>query len=228
MAQIISFPGGGPAAPSQKAPAARARPMPPASAPSVVRPLRKGGRIPKKPRPEDLETADFARMANAFADKAYALAQIEPGGTEHRLMLHMAGIDRKIPRNNLRCIVSTLDAERDFDLRCAEVALLRAEHEVEERRRDQQRILGDPGDLEEESRDRAEFWKRWNAYRARVLELAGTPAHTWPQLERKRRIIGTCWLKASGDWYDQLRVGVAADEAWLAENRPKRRRGGKQ
>lgn len=224
MAQIIPFPGT--ELPSPPAAPPLSRRVKPAirDGHGVISPIRKHWRIPKMPRKEDEHTAMIARMAASYADKAYSEAQADPNGEKHRLMLHMAGIDGKLPKNNLRCIVSTLDEERDFDLRCAEVEVHRAQRELEDKREEMHRVL-DP----HAERDHTGFWARWGAFRDRVIELAETPARTYAQLERKRRIIGKTWLTATGmEWYDRLRAGCAADEAWLAQNRPKRRKGPKQ
>lgn len=75
----------------------------------VVRTIRARGRIPKQNRAEDQDTILHARLARSFADRAYELAQTEPNSEDHRLALHMAGIERKLPRNNLRIFTTEQD-----------------------------------------------------------------------------------------------------------------------
>jgi len=223
MAQIIQFPGTTAVATPVAAPAPK--PKETAAFP-VVRHIRGWRRIPKKNRPEDEQTIIIARLARSYSDKAWALAQTEPNSDSHRMALHMAGIAEELPRNNLRCISSTLDEERDFDLRCAEVALLRAEHDLGNCRVDRLAVIENVPWWESATLKPLveENNQRWDVYRARILELANTPARSHAHLNRKRCLIGHVWLKAEGEWYDQVRAGLAADESWLAEHRPKRSR----
>lgn len=230
MAQIIPFPGTAHAlAPAIVAAAtsyANEGGAPASPSFPIVRPIRKGVRIAKKPTDADEATALTARIAASYARKAEALAQTDPGSKEHRFALGMVGIDQKLPRNNLRCILSTLDEERDFDLRCAELEVLRAEHALESRRIDCLRVWEAVPWYESPTlKPLVDANNRlWEVYRARVSEMAETPARTYAQLERKRRLIGKCWLSGTGDWHGRLRSAVDEDEAWLAEHRPKRRR----
>ena len=229
-AQVIPFPGRGSIVVQEVAVApttaiTEAEAKDPLAFPKVTK-IRRWGRMRRAYHPNDQDTIMFARLARSWAEKAHALAQTEPDSEAHRLALHMVGIDHKLPRNNLRCIVSTLDEEKDFDLRCAELKIFRAEYELECWRIGRLRVL-----------ETAPWWEsptlkplvnannhQWSRYQDRVLDLAETPARTYHQLGRKRDIIGKTWLQAKGAWYDRLRSAVAADEAWLAEHRPKRRR----
>jgi hypothetical protein len=70
-----------------------------------VRAIRPGVSIPAQ-REDDREAIMFARLAQGYEDQAYKLAQSEPNSEAHRLSLHMAGISQKLPRNNLRVIVT--------------------------------------------------------------------------------------------------------------------------
>lgn len=87
----------------------RDAPKPIETPPAVVRHIRGHKRVPKKNRPEDDQTIILRRLANSYADKAYDLAQTEPNSEKHRLALHMAGIDAKLPRNNLRIFTTPED-----------------------------------------------------------------------------------------------------------------------
>lgn len=111
MAQIIPFPGVVlPSPPEQQSePALRSKPKSIATEAAVVCHIRGWKRVPKKNRPEDDNTIMIARMAQGFADKAYALAQSEPNSERHRMVEHMAGISAKLPRNNLRIFTTPED-----------------------------------------------------------------------------------------------------------------------
>ena len=103
---------------------------------------------------------------------------------------------------------------------------MRAVHKIESLRVQRQTLL--EGDAWWHSRTQRPIVKdanrRWDGYRELVQILARRPARSASQAERKRRFIGRVWLSAEGEWYDQLRAGVAADDAWLAKNFPKRTR----
>lgn len=105
MAQIIAFPGV--ALASQ--PAARTVAKPAPTSFPAVRDIRGKRRLPKSNRPEDAETITIARLAQSFAEKAYALAQTDPDGEAHRLALHMARMADKLPCNNLRIFATPDD-----------------------------------------------------------------------------------------------------------------------
>lgn len=198
------------------------------SALASVVPIRQRVKVRKENRPEDMVTIMLAGLANSYATTALKLAQSDPDSKEHRQALHMAGIERKLPRANLVCIVSTLDEQRDFDLRCVELEIAKAEHDLASLRIARTSIIQgeswfDSDTLKPLVRENNE---RWSAYRYKILTFAGTPARTKLHVERKRRLIGKLWLNGQGDWSDQLRRGVAADEAWLAEHGPKPKKRG--
>lgn len=190
---------------------------------AAVVPIRPRVKLRKENRPEDVQTIMIAGLARSYAKSAYEAAQTVPDSKEHRHLLHMAGIDGKLPRANLVCIVSTLDERRDFDLRCVELEIAKIEHELATRRIDRLAIIEGVGWWESHALEPLvhENNERWERYRAVVLAFAGTPARTKQHLERKIRLIGGVWLKAEGEWYQRLRQGVAVDEAWLSENAPK-------
>lgn len=50
-----------------------------------------------------------------------------------------------------------------------------------------------------------------------VILVALTPATTKAQIRLKKRAIGTIWLKAEGDLYDQFRERIALDEEYVAK-----------
>lgn len=189
-----------------------------------VTPIRPRIKIPKRNSDTDEPTIAYAKLAAIYDGKA---AAAEPGSEEHRFAQHMANIRRKVPSCNLRLIHSTLDERRDFDLRCAEVEVAKAEHALEAKK------IGVIDELSPE----LPWWEcpirkplvdannvRWDAYRARLLEMAETPARTRRQLDRKISLIGKQWLQCEGEFYQRMRDAVAADQAWLDENEPKRRR----
>ncbi|HEX8443032.1 MAG TPA: hypothetical protein VF631_05230 [Allosphingosinicella sp.] len=192
-----------------------------------INPIRPKLKVPKhNPARDDLAIL-FARLAADCKVKAEELAHTEDGSARHQAALALAGIDRKLPRNNLRLLLSTLDEERDFLLRCSELEVLKAEHALESKRIGRLSILEggsawwDSPTIKPLVHDNND---KWELYRARLLELAHTPARTRQHLDRKRSLIGKGWLNAAGPWYDQLRAGVTADEAWLAANVPTRQR----
>ncbi len=78
-----------------------------------VRAIRRGIAIPDQ-REEDLKNATLARLAASYREKAYQLAQTEPDSHEHRLALHMAGIDHELPRNNLRVHITPVTPRQEW------------------------------------------------------------------------------------------------------------------
>lgn len=189
-----------------------------------VTPIRPGIKIPKRNSDADQPTIAYVKLAGIYDEKA---AAADPGSEEHRLAQHMATIRRKVPSCNLRLILSTLDERRDFDLRCAEVEVAKAEHALEAKK------IGVIDELSPE----LPWWEcpirkplvdannlRWDAYRTRLLEMAETPARTRRQLDRKISLIGKQWLQCEGEFYQRMRDAVAADQAWLDEHQPISRR----
>jgi hypothetical protein len=168
----------------------------------------------------------IAKQVDNFRKQAVELAMSDPESEEHSFALAMTHIAVALPRNNLRCFVSTLDEAKDFDLLCIEVETVRAIHAVESLRIRRQALLeGKPWWHSDTQKPMVNEANRcWDEYRKLVQTLAHRPARTGAQAERKRRIIGRAWLRAEGAWYDRLRAGVAADETWLAEHFPKRAR----
>jgi len=184
---------------------------------AVVRAIRKGGRIRRKHRPEDETAIKTQRLAQFWRSEAIRLAQAAPGSDDHRAAICAADALGQLPRNSLRCLVSTLDEERDFALRCADLEILRAEHTLQARRIDRLRILDgarypDSSAIKPlvEANNRA-----WNRIIATTIEMAETPVRNRRHLELKRHLIGRIWLGAAGAWYDRMRAGIAADIAWL-------------
>lgn len=78
-----------------------------------VRAIRPGIAIPDQ-RDEDMKNVTLARLAASYREKAYQLAQTEPDSREHRLALHMAGIDEQLPRNNLRLHVTPVTPRQEW------------------------------------------------------------------------------------------------------------------
>lgn len=193
-----------------------------ASAPSAVVPIRRNVRIKWREIPDQLPLAARSKWMRSLWEK---LAAEQDEKERHALACLIVVAERDVPRFHLRCIHGTLDEQRDFDLRCSEVEIIKAEHELMSARLDRLRVLEG---WESKSEEHEDLWnkaqRQWHLYRDRLHELARTPARTIVQLDRKKRIIGKFWLTCEGEWYDDLRAGVAADEAWLAENAPKRRR----
>lgn len=184
-----------------------------ASAPSKIVPIRRRGKVPKANRPEDSDTITRRRML----DRAIALADTE------KAQIVIAAVWGGLPANNLRCLAGTLDLHLDLKLRLAEVRAARARAEVMSAEIDRVRTLH--GD------DAADamfgvYHRLWDHYRQAMADMARSPARTKHELERKRSTIGKTWLGCEGEWYDQLRAGIAADEAWLAEHAPTKRRRG--
>lgn len=194
---------------------------------SNVTAIRKGVRVRKRNRPEDgAVVALRGRMLNSLAAVE---TSIGVGATRDGTMsqVELALAEALLPTRNLRCIHSTLDERKDFQLRCAEAQLRKAEHALFAAKKELQRLVA--GDAwwgsETYSYALSEIHKLWNKYRDSIQIVAATPARTEPQLKQKRELIGRLWLSAEGEWYDKLRAGVAADVEWLRENdKPERRR----
>lgn len=188
---------------------------------AVIRGIRKGIRIRRKQRAEDATTIRMQQLAQVWRHEATRLERIAPGSEEHRAAVNAAKALEQLPRHSLRCLTSTLDEERDFALRCADLKLLRAEHALKTCRIDRHRILEggngqDPTTLkpltEETSRLRSRIL-------AQTVEMAETPVRNRRHLELKRRLIGRIWLGASGEPFDRMRAAIADDEAWLKAHR---------
>jgi hypothetical protein len=60
-------------------------------------------------------------------------------------------------------------------------------------------------------------WLAWEDMRKAIDNLAGVPALSRVDIDRKRSAIGPCWLKAEGDQYDRYRGLLALDELRLRE-----------
>ena len=194
------------------------------ASPTNVTPIRPKVKIAKANPERDLDCISMSRIARSMEAKSFALAQSEPDSESHRTALSLSVVGAKhLPRNNLRVIVSTLDLERDFELRCTEVKLARAEQMAAGARCDRLRVLhGSRSDPVKVAR--AEYNQTFERYREQSLDLARSPARTRRHLEQKKALLGKVWLTAEGPWYDRLRAGVVADEAWLAANASTRRR----
>lgn len=223
MGQVIQFPTGA----AQPAPsviatkgAANAAPVFP-----VVRSIRPHGRIPRKNHQRDEGAILIAKMVQSFREKAEAAAN-DPTSAEYRVSIGMTAVASKLPVKNLRCICSTLDERKDFDLRCVEVEIAQARHQLASREADRVGVI--EGEAWWQSATQSpmvnESNRLFDIYRDAVMQMAETPARTWIQFERKARLIGKCWLSAKGDWYDRLRTAIEADRAWLEANCPKKRR----
>lgn len=223
MGQVVQFPNGT----AQPFPAAIAIKGAAPAAPylSVVRAIRPNCRVARKNHQRDEHAIRIASLAKAWRTKAQAAAH-DPAGEDYRLAAHMAGIDHKLPRNNLRCIRSTLDERRDFDLRCAEVELAQARRVVAQQEARRERVIEGVAwwDSPAQSALVKESDRLFDRYRETLMFMAETPARTWPHLENKTRLIGKCWLTTDGDWYDRLRAAIDADRAWLNANCPKKGR----
>jgi len=110
MAQIIQFPCGTPTRQPAAARSAVSRnPKPKVVSPSKVSPISRRIRVPKTNRPEDDRAVMLAGLAKTYANRAYELAQTEPNSELHRMALHMAGISKELPRNNLRVFTTADD-----------------------------------------------------------------------------------------------------------------------
>lgn len=57
-----------------------------------------------------------------------------------------------------------------------------------------------------------EIHREWDIYRAQIFELAQIPPRNTKEKRKKLSAIGNVWLRAEGEWYDQLRKFVARDE----------------
>jgi hypothetical protein len=176
MAQIIPFPGTVPSAVHQvvKAAAKAITKQQKAPSSSVVRTIRGRGRVPKQNREEDQQTIMFAQMAKSFADQAYDLAQTEANSENHRLMLHMAGIADKLPRNNLRIFTTPDDLIEGVWMMWRRVNLANLEWKLCDARRWMASSLGNEDDrrLWEKRTEEAEI-ARWELYE-RLLRIPAT------------------------------------------------------
>ncbi|WP_203309622.1 hypothetical protein [Sphingomonas beigongshangi] len=99
-----------------------------------VRAIRPGVAIPAQ-RNEDLEFVSVASVARSYAEKAYQLAQTEPNSKDHRFAEYMAGITEKLPRNNLRLLVTPITPRREwFDEALRKWRVAKAAHQLAQSR----------------------------------------------------------------------------------------------
>lgn len=99
-----------------------------------VRAIRPNLPIPAQ-REEDLTCSMHARLAASWLEKAHQLAQTEPNSKDHRLALHMAGIAEKLPRNNLRVLVTPITPRQEwFDEAWRKWRVAKAAHDLAESR----------------------------------------------------------------------------------------------
>ena len=196
----------------------------------VVRPIRKGVRIRRTPRPEDATTIRMQQLAQHWRSEAERLGQAAPGSDDHRAAICVAFALAQLPRNSLKCLISTLDEERDFALRCAELEILRAEHALAARQIDRLRVLENQHWWDSPTlKPRVEANNlKWDLIMSTTVAMAETPVRNRRHLELKRRLIGKIWLGAEGPRYDRMRAGVAADVAWLDRHRPASPRSGRR
>jgi hypothetical protein len=186
---------------------------------SAVVPIREGVRIARKNRADDQEAISFRRLIGTFERIAFADNRKETLDERANALAFTWGMARKLPCSKLRLLAGTKDERRDFEVRLSDLELARAEREVQDARRRRLLRLGD-SEAAEGMRDEAErLWERhWQA----AVDLANSPVFTVSDLRRKKAGLGT-WLRATGERYEVLRAGVAADEARLAERKAGRR-----
>lgn len=99
-----------------------------------VRAIRPGIVIPE-PTTERPRASVIATLASSWLDKAHCLAQTEPNSERHRTALHMAGIDKELPRNNLRLLVTPISPRQEwFSEARQRVNVARKAHELAESR----------------------------------------------------------------------------------------------
>lgn len=95
-----------------------------------VRAIRPGVAIPVQ-RDDDRQAIIHARLAQSYEEAAHRLAQTEPNSEAHRLSLHMATIGKKLPRNNLRLLVTpTMPRAEWFTAAWRKVQIARAAVEL--------------------------------------------------------------------------------------------------
>lgn len=105
------------------------------------------------------------------------------------------------------------DARRAFRLAYCRHAVAECEYRLAEAERALAQALGE--DREAAERGRRAFWQMHDRYREAALAFAWTPAPDKRALDSKRRAIGGVWLKAEGEFFDDLRAGLAADQRRL-------------
>jgi hypothetical protein len=202
MAQLIAFPGV--ALPVAPQPPKRAKKAKPAVPTAVVVKIRRAMTMPKANRPEDLTTATIARVVATFEDDAYALAQTEPGSAKHLQALHMTGIRKTLPRNNLRIFTTPEDvvqglwkAQRRVDIANAEYFLADLQHTQALHDKDE-----DAG-------------TRWGPIRQEA------EARLWLEYERLIRIPATSLTQHNQFKRGKWRYGVS-DLEWMRKYKPER------
>jgi hypothetical protein len=166
--------------------------------------IRGGACRRRKNRPDDAQTIQLRRMI--------AVCEAEPlEKRDATTFAFLWAMERKLPRNQLRCITGTLDLTHDFELRLAELDVFRAERDLIAAKIRRVRIL--------EGKEAAEAMYPENErccdrYWQAAVDMANTPVFTKADLRRKRYALGV-WLTAQGARYDQFRAAVTADETRL-------------
>jgi hypothetical protein len=152
--------------------------------------IRPGIAIPDQ-RDEDDTARINAKITSSFLDKAYALAQIEPNSDAHRFALHMAAIDHKLPRNNLRLIVTpTAPREEWFQEAWRKVRIARAAVDLIESQHGLAAHLDRFDRGERATELRPEMEAKRAAYNLAVLDCLRTPVTKKGEVARKQDIVG--------------------------------------
>jgi hypothetical protein len=200
MAQVIPFPGTSlPVAPPPPRRAPKAKPEAPS--PKVAK-IRRSVAMPKANRPEDMQVVVIARVVASFEDDAYALAQTEPGSAKHLQALHMAGMRKTLPRNNLRIFTTPEDVVQGLWKALRRVDIANAEWVLADLHR-----MEACTDRDEDARE------HWSA----IQDAA--EARLWLEYERLIRIPATSLTQFNQFKRGKWRWGVGNVE-WMRKHKP--------
>jgi hypothetical protein len=200
MAQVIPFPGTRlPAAPQPPRRAPKAKPEAPS--PKVAK-IRRSVAMPKANRPEDMQVVVIARVVASFEDDAYALAQTEPGSAKHLQALHMTGMRKTLPRNNLRIFTTPEDVVQGLFKAQRRVDIVNAEW-----------VLADLRRMEAYHTNDDDVRHHWAAVQAEA------EARLWLEYERLIRIPATSLTQHNQFKRGKWRWGVGNLE-WMRKHKP--------
>jgi hypothetical protein len=199
MAQVIPFPGT--ALPVAPPPRRAPKVKPEAPSPKVAK-IRRSVTMPKANRPEDMETIVIARVVASFEDDAYALAQTEPGSAKHLQALHMAGMRKTLPRNNLRIFTTPEDVVQGLWKAQRRVDIANAEYFLADLRHTQA--------LHDKDEDAGAHWG--------AIRREGE-ARLWLEYERLIRIPATSLTQFNQLKRGKWRYGVG-DLEWMRKHKP--------
>ncbi|MBB4155305.1 hypothetical protein GGQ80_003225 [Sphingomonas jinjuensis] len=186
-----------------------------------VRAIRPGLSIPQQ-RDEDNACITTARLVSVFAASAHRLAQSAPNSEDHYVAEHMAGMGHKLPRNNLRLLVTPQQPKEEwFRLAYKDYCVAKGVRDLAEARFSRAWCLdqwdkGDRAEALRSERDRAQA-----ALDIVILDALRTPVTRKWDIAIKQQMVG------KREWAAKYRPEMQAiidEEAARLASKPRRSR----